>query len=121
MTSQTTENTAPNRDFLRNLWQLALPISLQSMMFSMLGLIDIFMVSMLGETEVAAVGMGNRIFFFNLILIAALGSGMSILAAQYIGARNMDGVRRTLVQTIIAALAITTPFAIVYLLFPEQI
>ncbi len=121
MTTQTCENSSPNREFLRNLWQLALPISIQSMMFSLLGLIDIFMVSQLGETEVAAVGMGNRIFFFNLILIAALGSGMSILSAQYIGARNMDGVRRTLVQTIIAALAITTPFAIIYLLFPAQI
>ncbi|MFK0569813.1 MATE family efflux transporter [Endozoicomonas sp.] len=121
MTTQTCESSAPNRDFLRNLWQLALPISLQSMMFSLLGLIDIFMVSQLGETEVAAVGMGNRIFFFNLILIAALGSGMSILTAQYIGARNMEGVRRTLLQTIIAALAVTTPFAIVYLLIPEQI
>ena len=121
MISQTSEHSTPNRDFLRNLWQLALPISLQSMMFSLLGLIDIFMVSLLGETEVAAVGMGNRIFFFNLILIAALGSGMSILSAQYIGARNMDGMRRTLVQTIIAAMAITIPFAIIYLLFPSQI
>lgn len=121
MTSPLHQTHSPNSNFLRNLWQLALPISIQSMMFSLLGLIDIFMVSQLGETEVAAVGMGNRIFFFNLILIAALGSGMSILAAQYIGARNFEGVRRTLIQTIVAALVITTPFAIIYLLIPEQI
>ena len=121
MTQQISNNSSPTGKFLRNLWQLALPISLQSMMFSLLGLIDIFMVSRLGETEVAAVGMGNRIFFFNLIVIAAFGSGMSILAAQYMGARNMDGVRRILVQTIMAALVTTTPFVIGYLLVPDTI
>ncbi|MGB0360186.1 MAG: MATE family efflux transporter, partial [Endozoicomonas sp.] len=92
-----------------------------SMMFSMLGLIDILMVSMLGKTEVAAVGIGNRIFFFNLILIASMGSGMSILAAQYIGARNMDGVRRTLIQTVLASLVISIPFITLYLLFPQNL
>ena len=121
MTKKNFNNSSPTREFLHNLWQLALPISLQSMMFSLLGLIDIFMVSLLGETEVAAVGMGNRIFFFNLIVIAAFGSGMSILAAQYIGARNMDGVRRILVQTVMAALVTTTPFVIGYLFSPDQV
>ncbi|WP_067522075.1 MATE family efflux transporter [Endozoicomonas ascidiicola] len=121
MITQSSDTQLTNREFLHNLWQLALPISLQSMMFSMLGLIDIFMVSMLGETEVAAVGIGNRIFFFNLILIASMGSGMSILAAQYIGARNIDGVRRTLVQTIIASLVVSIPFVVLYLSFPQEI
>ena len=121
MTSKTLDISSSNRDFFRNLWQQALPISLQSMMFSMLGLVDIAMVSMLGETEVAAVGMGNRIFFFNLILIAALGSGMSILSAQYIGAGNIRGVRRTLLQTMVCTLVITLPFVATYMLMPQSI
>lgn len=110
-----------NKNFWRNVWQLALPISIQSMMFSLLGLIDIFMVSHLGETEVAAVGMGNRVFFFNLMLTVALGSGMSILSAQYIGAHNMEGIRRTLVQAIVAALVLTLPFVVGYMWVPEQV
>ena len=91
------------------------------MMFSLLGLIDIFMVSHLGETEVAAVGMGNRVFFFNLMLTVALGSGMSILSAQYIGAHNVEGIRRTLVQAIIAALTLTLPFVAGYMWVPETV
>lgn len=121
MTTPDSYQTLSNKTFFRQLWQLALPISLQSMMFSLLGLVDIFMVSQLGETEVAAVGLGNRIFFFNMILVAALGGGMSILVAQFIGANHMDGMRRTLVQTVLASVLITLPFVTGYLLFPEQI
>lgn len=119
----TLHQTAPvsTRDFLRRLWQLALPISLQNMMFSTLGLIDVFMVSLLSETAVAAVGMGNRIFFINIILSAAMGSGMSVLAAQYVGAENRDGVRRVLVQTVLAAVAINLPFVLYYMLSPAQV
>ncbi|CAJ1873989.1 hypothetical protein LMCDFJHI_03812 [Aeromonas salmonicida] len=71
-----------DRDFMARLWRLALPVSLQSMMFSLLGLIDIMMVSQLGTTAVAAVGLGNRVFFFNLLVIAGLSGGVSVLAAH---------------------------------------
>ena len=67
-----------DREFMTRLWRLALPVSLQSMMFSLLGLIDIMMVSQLGTTAVAAVGLGNRVFFFNLLVIAGLSGGVSV-------------------------------------------
>ncbi|MGI9274322.1 MAG: MATE family efflux transporter [Endozoicomonas sp.] len=110
-----------DRHFFRKLWQLALPVSLQSMMFSLLGLIDILMVGQLGETSVAAVGLGNRIFFFNLILTAALGSGMSVLASQFIGAGDTNGLRRTLCQALFSSMVISLPFIALYLLFPREI
>ncbi len=80
-----------DREFMTRLWRLALPVSLQSMMFSLLGLIDIMMVSQLGTTAVAAVGLGNRVFFFNLLVIAGLAGGVSVLAAQYFGRGEMAG------------------------------
>ena len=110
-----------DREFFRKLWQLALPVSLQSMMFSLLGLIDILMVGQLGETSVAAVGLGNRIFFFNLVLTASLGSGMSILASQFIGSGDHAGLRRTLVQSLISSIVVTLPFVALYILLPESV
>ena len=86
-----------DREFMTRLWRLALPVSLQSMMFSLLGLIDIMMVSQLGTTAVAAVGLGNRVFFFNLLVIAGLAGGVSVLSAQYFGRGELAGVRRSLV------------------------
>ena len=96
---------------MTRLWRLALPVSLQSMMFSLLGLIDIMMVSQLGTTAVAAVGLGNRVFFFNLLVIAGLAGGVSVLAAQYFGRGELAGVRRSLALAIVGALLVSLPSA----------
>ncbi|MET4694790.1 MATE family efflux transporter [Endozoicomonas lisbonensis] len=116
-----TSHPAENKAFFRKLWSLAIPVSIQAMMFSLLGLIDIMMVGRLGEASVAAVGLGNRIFFFNLVLTAALGSGMTVLASQFIGAGDKGGLRRTLVQAVFTSLAVSLPFIAIYMLFTQQI
>ncbi len=56
--------TSADKDFWQKTWRLAIPVSMQSMLFAILGLVDVMMVSKLGEAQVAAVGVGNRIFFF---------------------------------------------------------
>lgn len=106
---------------MQRLWQLALPVSLQSMMFSLLGLIDIMMVSQLGATEVAAVGLGNRVFFFNLLVIAGLCGGVSVLAAQYFGRGDLAGVRRALALALAGSLLVSLPFVLLYTLAPGQV
>lgn len=106
---------------MQRLWQLALPVSLQSMMFSLLGLIDIMMVSQLGATEVAAVGLGNRVFFFNLLVIAGLCGGVSVLAAQYFGRGDLAGVRRSLALALAGSLLVSLPFVLLYTLAPGQV
>ncbi|HEA3129241.1 TPA: MATE family efflux transporter [Aeromonas hydrophila] len=110
-----------DREFMTRLWRLALPVSLQSMMFSLLCLIDIMMVSQLGTTAVAAVGLGNRVFFFNLLVIAGLSGGVSVLAAQYYGRGEMAGVRRSLALALVGALLVSLPFALVYVLSPGSV
>lgn len=110
-----------DRPFWQKLLQIGLPVSMQSMLFSLLGVVDIFMVSQLGESATAAVGVGNRIFFFNLIVIVGASGAVSVLAAQYFGAGNLDGVRRTLAQSWMMAIVLTLPFALIYTLMPETI
>ncbi|TXX98187.1 MATE family efflux transporter [Vibrio mimicus] len=110
-----------DRPFWQKLLQIGLPVSMQSMLFSLLGVVDIFMVSQLGESATAAVGVGNRIFFFNLIVIVGASGAVSVLAAQYFGADNLDGVRRTLAQSWMMAIVLTLPFALIYTLMPETI
>jgi hypothetical protein len=83
--------------------------------------IDIMMVSQLGTTAVAAVGLGNRVFFFNLLVIAGLSGGVSVLAAQYFGRGEMAGVRRSLALALVGALAVSLPFALVYVFSPGSV
>ncbi|MBF4280350.1 MATE family efflux transporter, partial [Vibrio anguillarum] len=110
-----------DRQFWRKLIDIGVPVSLQSMLFSLLGVVDIFMVSQLGESATAAVGVGNRIFFFNLIVIVGASGAVSVLASQYFGAGNIEGIKRTLAQSWVVALLFTLPFMLLYLWIPQSV
>lgn len=116
-----TLKTAADKNFWQKMWRIAFPVSLQSMMFALLGLVDILMVSQLGEEAVAAVGVGNRIFFFNILLIVGVSGAVGVLASQYFGAGRLDGVRKTLAQSWVLAVVLTIPFMLLYLFVPEAI
>lgn len=107
--------------FWRKLISIGLPVSLQSMLFSLLGVIDIFMVNQLGDSATAAVGVGNRIFFFNLIMIVGISGAVSVLASQYFGANDFNGIKRTLAQSWALSIVAIVPFILLYLLAPASV
>ncbi|HHG3243782.1 TPA: MATE family efflux transporter [Vibrio parahaemolyticus] len=110
-----------DKAFWQKLIAIGLPVSLQSMLFALLGVVDIFMVSLLGESATAAVGVGNRIFFFNLAIVFGLCGAVTVLASQYYGSGNMAGIRRTLAQSWCISILVTLPFIVVYAIFDEEI
>ena len=62
MTSAEDLNSIRNRDLIRMMGKVALPIALQSLIGSSLSLIDNLMVGRLGELELNAVGVSVQIF-----------------------------------------------------------
>lgn len=104
--------------FQQKLWKLALPITFQSLLYSFLGLVDVLMVSQLGEAEIAAVGLGNRVFFFNLLIMFGVSHAGGVLASQYFGAKDISGLRRSLIISILFSFLCTLPFIIFYSLSP---
>ncbi|MDK9738091.1 MATE family efflux transporter [Vibrio sp. D404a] len=110
-----------DKEFWNKLIQIGLPVSLQTMLFSLLGVVDIFMVNQLGDAATAAVGVGNRIFFFNLIMVSGISGAVSVLASQYFGAGDFNGIRRTLAQSWALSVFAIIPFVLVYILAPESV
>ena len=62
---------------LASLRRVALPIALQSIIAASLSLVDNVMVGMLGEKELAAVGMSTQIFFIHWMMLFGFTSGMT--------------------------------------------
>ena len=58
------KNVFYDKVFWRALLRLALPIALQNLLTTSLSLIDTLMVGRLGDTAIAAVGIGSQIAFF---------------------------------------------------------
>lgn len=73
-------------EFLRRMIAIALPITLQSIMFSSRGLVDVLMLGQLGEAEIAAVGVAARATFVTTIMLVGVTTGGALLTAQYWGA-----------------------------------
>lgn len=90
---------------------VALPIAIQELISCSLGLVDNLMVGSLGETELAAVGVGTQIYFLHWMLMFGFVSGSATYMAQYFGSNQIDKIRKTV------GFAITVNMIVSFLLF----
>ncbi|MGL5364544.1 MAG: MATE family efflux transporter, partial [Plesiomonas shigelloides] len=84
-----------NAAFFRQLLTVALPVALQVVLFSSRSLVDIVMLGQLGEADVAAIGVAGRAIFVTTLLVLGVCTGGSMLLAQYWGAGDREGMKRT--------------------------
>ena len=108
-------------DFFRRLIAIAMPITLQSIMFSSRSLVDVLMLGQLGEAEIAAVGVAARATFVTTIMLVGVTTGGALLTAQYWGAANKQGVRESTALTWLVAMIFAAFTAMLFILFPTQI
>ena len=72
------------------------------------------MVSGLGATAIAAVGLAAKIHFLLLVLMSGLSTGCSILIAQYTGAKDFPSCQRTLAVTLLVGTLVMLPFTLAF-------
>ena len=56
-----------NRVFVKNMLIIAIPIALQNLIISSLNMVDTLMISELGKSSIAALGLANQLLFLNPI------------------------------------------------------
>lgn len=106
--------------FYRQVVMLALPIVLQNLITSALGMADTFMVGMLGEVPMAAVTLANIPLFALQMFIFGVQSGSSVLVSQYWGKQEMEAINRVLGVALWVVLVVSTLFAGVLLVCPVE-
>ena len=99
---------------------LALPIVLQNLITSALGMADTFMVGMLGEVPMAAVTLANIPLFALQMFIFGVQSGSSVLVSQYWGKQEMESINRVLGVALWVVMVVSTLFAGVLLVCPVE-
>lgn len=110
---------AHSRNFWWTVVVLALPIALQMLLQSLLGMADVIMVSRLGSEAVAAVGLAAKLHFLLLVLMSGLGTACGVMVAQYSGADKFASGQRTLAITLMVGGLIMLPFALLFGLAPQ--
>ena len=109
------------RAFYRDVVLLALPILLQNLCTTLLGLVDTFMVGALGEAPLAAVQVANTPVFVIQLVIFGLQSGSSVLISQFWGKKDMDAINRVIGIGMYVAGAIAALFAGAMCFAPTQL
>lgn len=81
-----------DKEFYRKLWNLALPIALQSLMLALVAAADALMLGRVDQNAMSAVSLATQIQFIQNMVLSAIVAGIIVLGAQYWG----KGDRRTL-------------------------
>ncbi|MGN0751275.1 MAG: MATE family efflux transporter [Treponema sp.] len=107
--------------FYSSLFTIAIPISLQALLQNFVNMLDTVMIGRLGSVEIAAVGLGNQIFFILNMILFGITSGGGVFIAQFWGKKDLGGIRRSLgLMTLIAAF-VALVFTVLGLLIPHQL
>ena len=104
--------------FYKSVVSLAIPMVLQNMVTASLGLLDTFMVGLLGEAPMAAVTMANTPVMIVMLMTFGLQSGGSVLMSQFYGKEDYDSINRVLGIGFYAASFVTLLFGSILFSFP---
>ncbi|MFR7871195.1 MAG: MATE family efflux transporter [Fenollaria timonensis] len=110
-----------DKKFLKLVYSLAVPVALQNLLASVLNTLDTTMISSLGDYAISAVGLANQIFFFMTIICFGIGTGTSVMIAQYNGKEDYEGVRKSHGMALILSVIVASIFTILALAIPEQL
>ena len=110
-----------DKGFYRYLAALTGPIALQNLITFSLGLIDTFMVSKLGNNEMAAVTAANVPVFLLISIVFGVQSGVGILISQYWGKKDLTNISRAIGVAAGLGVALALIVALVLFLWPVSI
>ncbi len=112
----TTASTArpwfPGRDRRAQIWAIALPIMGGMLSQNVLNLVDAGMVGRLGDTALAAAGLGSFANYLAISFILGLATGVQALAARRLGEGKTDETAIPLNGGLMLALMIGVPLSL---------
>lgn len=110
-----------NKEFIQRLLMLALPIMGQNLLISSVSFVDTLMIGMVGEVQLAAVGLANQLFFLISLFYFGVSSGAAIFVSQYWGSQDLKRMHKVIGIALITNLVGSLVATIGSLFFPHQL
>ncbi|NLR94127.1 MATE family efflux transporter [Flammeovirga agarivorans] len=109
------------KSFYQEVWKVALPISLQSVLQYALSMVDQIMVGQLGETVIASVGLGSRLSFIFMVALIGTANGAGVFVAQFWGKGEKQQISYLLGDLIKIGTLVTVLGMFLSIAFPSEI
>ena len=97
-------------NFYKNMWSIALPVTLQSLLQSSFSMIDQVMIGQLGEVSIAGIGLGGKFASMYSVVLGAIAAAAGIMIAQYVGQENDEQLQKGFSINLLAALLLAVVF-----------
>jgi len=104
------------KEIRRKIISMILPITIENILQMTAGLISMAMIGRIDEISISAIGISNRIIQFIWALFKGIATGVTILVAQYFGAKNTEKLNKTILQGIISSTLLSLLFFILVFL-----
>ena len=108
-------------NFYKTLFSIAVPIILQNLLQTFVNMVDTIMVGQLGAVSIAAVGLGNQIFFMLNMVVFGITSGCSVFISQFWGAQDLKQIRKSFGIMLTVCLAASLAFMAGGLFIPQKL
>jgi len=112
---------AEKKSFYKELFSLAIPIGLQNLLVSLIGVSDALMLGRLTQDAVSAVSLANQVAFIMSLFSGAVVGGGGVLIAQYSGKNDHLMVKRLFCMIIKWSFSVSCIFFLLAMLVPESL
>ncbi len=110
-----------DRQFLKTLVTLMLPMVAQNLITLAAQMMDSLMLGRLGQIELSASSLANQPFFIFNLLIFGMASGSSVLNAQFWGKQDVRSIKIVISICLKVALTVSILLGAAVMLFPETV
>lgn len=107
--------------FYRNLGSIAAPIIIQNFISTSLNMVDTVMIGMVGETQIASVGIANQVFMLFSMFLFGICSGCGIFISQFWGKRDTENIKHVVGIQIFSAILVSLFFTFSAIVFSREI
>ncbi len=98
-----------------------IPVMIEQLLNSLMGMADTMMVSLVGSAAMSAVSLVDSINVLVIQVFAALATGAAIICSQYLGKGDTSGANRAARQIFLTVLVISVGLTVIGLLFTRPL
>ena len=102
-------------------FNIAFPVTLQSLLQSSFSVIDQVMIGQLGSGSIAGIGLGGKFASIYSVVLAAIASAAGIMISQYMGAKDNKAVNKSFYINLALSVGLAAVFLMLCQTFPDII
>ena len=106
--------------FYRQMFKLAIPIIIQNLLSAAVNSSDVIMLNYVGQSAISAVSLAANYSNILFMVYYGLGTGASLLCAQYFGKKNMQAIHAVEGIALRFSLAISALVALAAFTIPQR-